>query len=152
MDYKQVLNELPDLIYVTLPDGATPIFYNRKWYKYTGLTEEEALNPYSNVVDPKDVDRVIKEIGIAASAKKGYEVEVRLKDGKTGEYKWFLSKACPIFNSAGEVQSYVGTSVDIHERKVAVRNMEEVYSKILTQRQERIKELEAELEIHKSKI
>jgi len=149
MDYQLILNELPDLIYVTLPDGATPIFYNRKWYEYTGLSQEEALNPYYTVVDPKDVDRVIKEINTAASIQACYSVEVRLRNN-AGEYRWFLSKACPVINEQGELESYVGTSVDIHDRKVAVRNMEFTYTKVLKQRQARIKELEQELNIHKT--
>jgi PAS domain S-box-containing protein len=150
MDYKYILDQLPDLIYVTLPDGINAIFFNKSWYEYTGLTEQEALKAWANVVDPRDRERVGKVIAEAVIKRESYEVEVRLKDGRTGNYKWFLSKARPIYTPNGSLEGYVGTSIDINDRKLSIRDMEAVYEQVIEQRQQKIRELEEELEIHKT--
>jgi PAS domain S-box-containing protein len=46
-----------------------------------------------------------------------FENEERLKNGQTGEYRWFLSRAVPVRNEAGQIIKWFGTCTDIDERK-----------------------------------
>ena len=48
----------------------------------------------------------------------GYEVEFPLRRAD-GQYRWFLSRARPVRDEAGHLRSWIGTTLDIHERKVA---------------------------------
>jgi PAS domain S-box-containing protein len=150
MDCTEILNALSELLYITENDGITPIFFNKSWYEYTGLTKRDVAQGWSRIVNPHDAERISSIIKDAVEHKKPYEVEVRLKNGVTGDYKWFLSKAVPVFNAINDITFYVGVSIDIDDTKRSIRDMEAVYEKTLNDRLERIKELETELEIHRT--
>jgi PAS domain S-box-containing protein len=144
MNYKKILDLLPVAVYVTQDNGIEPTFFNKTWYKFTGLTEKETSSSWKNFVDPHDVERVDKVINDAVSKNEGYEVELRIKNVKN-ESIWCLTKACPFFDDNGQLEGYVGTTIDISDRKLAIRDMEEVYENVLHKRQQRIEELEGEL-------
>lgn len=150
MYYKKILDALPELIYVTKSDGLTAEFFNKTWYKYTGLTEEQAMKGWESVVAPYDVERVSKTVQDAVSKKECYEVELRLRCGDDGSFRWFLAKANPVKDENGNVENYVGMSVDINDTKLSIRDMEAVYERETQKRLEKIAQLEKELEIHKT--
>ncbi len=54
----------------------------------------------------------------AAESGQPYEVEFPLRRAD-GQYRWFLSRAQPVRDADGAVRSWIGTSLDIHERKFA---------------------------------
>jgi two-component sensor histidine kinase len=45
--------------------------------------------------------------------------EIRLKDPKTGDWRWHLMRAVPLQGESGEVEEWISTLTDIHERKLA---------------------------------
>jgi PAS domain S-box-containing protein len=149
MDYRKILDAIPQLIYVTTPDGVTSTFYNKMWYDYTGLDEKVLESGWSAVIDPHDIERVIEIVEKAVANKEPYTVEVRLKCCK-GMYRWFLAKATPIFDEAGNLEAYVGVSSDIDYIKTSIRDMEAVYDKAAEERLAKIAELEKELQIHRT--
>src|SRR5262249_25309659 len=46
-----------------------------------------------------------------------YEIEYRLKDSHTGNYRWFLARALPMRDEAGQIIKWFGTCTDIEEQK-----------------------------------
>src|SRR5258707_12261699 len=46
-----------------------------------------------------------------------YEIEYRLKDGQTGEYRWFLTRGVPVRDETGQIVRWFGTGTDIEEQK-----------------------------------
>src|SRR6202023_534567 len=46
-----------------------------------------------------------------------FESEYRVKDGQTGEYRWFLARAMPVRDETGQIVKWFGTSTDIDEQK-----------------------------------
>ncbi|CAN5155628.1 hypothetical protein BH09PAT1_BH09PAT1_8810 [soil metagenome] len=152
MDYRDILDAIPQLIFVTKADGITGVFYNSAWYQYTGLSEEDTASGLGAIIDPYDTERVSSIIKNAVSNGEPYEVEVRIRHDHTGAFKWFLSKANPVKDSSGNITNYVGISTDIDIIKKSVRDMETVYEHAMAERIEKIKRLEDELKIHKSVI
>src|SRR4030095_4092359 len=47
-----------------------------------------------------------------------YTLEMRIKNGATGEYRWFLDKGAPRYKEEKFI-GFIGTSFDIHERRKA---------------------------------
>ena len=45
--------------------------------------------------------------------------EIRLRDPKTGDWRWYLMRAVPLTGEDGEVAEWVSILTDIHERKLA---------------------------------
>lgn len=149
MYYKKILDALPELIYVTSQDGITPVFFNKTWYEYTGLTDRDVNTGWQSIIDPQELEKVQRIIQKAVENQEPYSVEVRLKCCN-GEYRWFLSKATPIFDADGSVDSYVGMSMDINDSKLSATDVEAKYQRILEARLGRIKQLEQELKIHQT--
>lgn len=65
---------------------------------------------------PEDVQAVQEAIDEAVRSKSPYELEhrVRQADGGTG---WTLSRAVPIFDTAGEIQEWFGAATDVTARR-----------------------------------
>ncbi len=48
-----------------------------------------------------------------------YEFEYRVRRASGGMYRWFLGRSVPIKDSEGRVLKWIGSGVDIHDRKLA---------------------------------
>jgi PAS domain S-box-containing protein len=94
-------------------------WYNKRWLDYTGLSFEEMKDwGWKRVHHPDHVDRVVA--GVTRSRESGgpWEDTFPLR-GVDGNYRWFLSRAVPIRNAAGEIMRWFGTNTDITEQRKA---------------------------------
>lgn len=48
-----------------------------------------------------------------------HRAEVRLKDPRTGEWRWHLMRAVPLLGDDGEVEEWISVLTDVQERKIA---------------------------------
>ncbi|MBL7096451.1 MAG: PAS domain-containing protein [Alphaproteobacteria bacterium] len=48
-----------------------------------------------------------------------HRAEMRLKDPRTGEWRWHLMRAVPLLDAHGKVEEWVAILTDVHERKLA---------------------------------
>ena len=87
-----------------MADGKGYIFwYNDRWYEYTGTTLEEMQGwGWQKVHHPDEVGRVVDRIKVAFASGEPWEDTFPLRS-KTGEYRWFLSRALPIKDAEGRV-------------------------------------------------
>ena len=101
-----------------MADASGYIFwYNHRWYEYTGTTLEEMQGwGWQKVHHPDHVERVVAKIQNAWDTGEEWEDTFPLRS-KTGEYRWFLSRALPIRDAAGKVVRWFGTNTDITERR-----------------------------------
>ena len=79
---------------------------------------------WKDVVHPDDVDECFSKWQNALRVGEPYDVEYRLR-GKDGTYRWFLGRANPIRNSAGEIIKWFGTCTDIENQKHNQQILEE---------------------------
>jgi PAS domain S-box-containing protein len=49
---------------------------------------------------------------------KSFHVELRLRDGAGGDWRWFDMRAVPVFDQGGKVTEWIGSFRDIHEGKL----------------------------------
>jgi PAS domain S-box-containing protein len=88
-------------------------WYNKRWHDYTGTTLEDMEGwDWQKVHHPEHVDRVVERIRRSFETGTPWEDTFPLR-GKDGTYRWFLSRALPIRNEAGEVVRWFGTNTDI---------------------------------------
>src|SRR5258708_34902933 len=45
------------------------------------------------------------------------EMELRLREGATGAYRWFLARCVPVRDAQGHIVHWYGTCTDIHDKK-----------------------------------
>jgi PAS domain S-box-containing protein len=99
-----------------MADEAGSIYwYNKRWFDYTGLPFEDAKQwgwPLRQHAD--HADRVLERINRCLTTGEVWEDTFPLK-GRDGVYRWFLSRAMPIRDDAGNVIRWFGTNTDITE-------------------------------------
>src|SRR5262249_42351621 len=101
-------------------------WFNKRWLDYTGTTLEEVQGlGWQKLHHPEHVERVVE--GIRQYFKKGipWEDTFPLR-GRDANYRWFLSRALPIRNEAGEVVRWFGTNTDITEQMEAEKRLREL--------------------------
>jgi PAS domain S-box-containing protein len=91
-------------------------WYNQRWFDYTGTTLDEMQGwGWQKVHHPEHRERVVEKFKLHLEHGIPWEDTFPLR-GKDGEYRWFLSRALPIFDWAGQVQQWFGTNTDITEQ------------------------------------
>ena len=122
---RALTNTVPALVWVCAPDGAASEF-NDRWYEYTGLTPEQSSGfGWGDAVHPDERERSFAAWDEARESSSPYEVELRYRRAD-GEYRWFLARALPVRDPEGKVGAWVGTSIDIEDRRRAEREREEL--------------------------
>ncbi len=87
------------------------------WSKFTGQSQEEIKGwGWSTALHPDDHERIAETWRNAVAAKVNYEVEYRIRR-HDGIYRHFLVRGVPVFKKDGNIQEWVGTCIDITERK-----------------------------------
>ena len=101
-------------------------WYNRRWHDYTGTTLQEVQGwGWHKVHHPDHVDRVVRRIRRCFESGTPWEDTFPLR-GRDGRYRWFLSRALPIRNEAGDVVRWFGTNTDITDQIEAERALREL--------------------------
>ncbi|AFY56369.1 PAS domain S-box [Rivularia sp. PCC 7116] len=94
-------------------------YFNAKWLEFTGKTLEHELgNGWTQGVHPDDRQRCIEIYVNSFDARQAFSMEYRLQN-KHGEYRWVLDKGTPRFDADENFVGYIGSCIDITERKQA---------------------------------
>ena len=114
--FRTLANSISQLAWMADEEGYI-FWYNDRWYEYTGTTLDEMKGwGWQKVHHPDEVARVVERIKVAFATGQPWEDTFPLRS-KTGEYRWFLSRALPIFNAEGKVARWFGTNTDITEQR-----------------------------------
>ncbi len=112
-----LVESIPNLIWVARPDGYVE-YCSQRWYHYTGLTREQTQGDgWSAGLHPEDQQRALAMWHAAVQTGTPYERASRIRNGTTGEYRWFLARGIPLTDSRGSILRWLGTSTDIDEQK-----------------------------------
>lgn len=117
--FRVLAESLPQLVWITLPDG-NHLYFNRKWYEFTGLRRDPEAGPedWLHVVHPDDQEAAKARWDRALSTGKTHEIEYRIR-GVDGRYRWFLGRALPMRGEDGAILRWFGTCTDIDAQKRA---------------------------------
>jgi PAS domain S-box-containing protein len=129
--FRNLADNAPLMMWVTEPDGYCS-YLNRRWYEYTGQSEEEALGlGWTRATHPDD-QKLAEEAFLAATAARApFRVEYRLRRAD-GVYRWAIDAAAPRFSEAGTFLGHVGSVIDIDERREAEERLRESEARLRT--------------------
>jgi len=101
-------------------------WFNKRWHDYAGTTLEEVQGfGWQKVHHPDHLERVVQGIQKSFKGDAPWEDTFPLR-GRDGKYRWFLSRALPIRNEAGDVVRWFGTNTDITEQLEAEKALREL--------------------------
>jgi two-component system, LuxR family, sensor kinase FixL len=116
--FRTVADVAPVMIWMSGPDKLCN-FFNKGWLEFTGRTPaQEFGNGWAEGVHKEDLDHCLKICGRAFDARETFTMEYRLRR-KDGEYRWVLDTGTPRFDAAGAFVGYIGSCLDITERRQA---------------------------------
>ena len=114
--FHDIADSAPALIWVADPENRCT-YVNKQWLDFTGRTVEEELGVgWRRSMYPEDYDAYLDSLAGSFEAKRPFEVEFRVRR-HDGEYRWLYNTGIPRFSSDGSFLGYIGSSIDITERK-----------------------------------
>ena len=122
--FRTMANEAPLFVWVT-DEKLQTTYLNKAGLDYFNLDESVKMSELSwkKYIHPDDIEIVLRIMNKAAKQHESYTLEMRLKNGLTDEYRWFLDKGAPRFEN-NKFIGFIGTTLDIHDRREAEKELE----------------------------
>jgi PAS domain S-box-containing protein len=110
-----VIDTIPALVWRAGPEGS-PDFLNQPALDYTGLSSDQAETGWPRAFHPDDKKGMLQKWSAIRQSGMPGELVARLRR-HDGEYRWFLFRAEPLRDEAGNIVKWYGSSTDIEDRK-----------------------------------
>ncbi len=125
--FRDLADTAPAMMWTTDEDGLVT-FVNEGWMRFTGTQLEDELgDSWQLGVHADDAEVMLRTWDDARAARRSWEREYRLLH-QSGEYRWIVDRGVPRYEG-GRYAGYVGTAIDIHERKTMEARLLEVYQR-----------------------
>jgi PAS domain S-box-containing protein len=142
--FRRVANTAPVLIWMSGTDKHCT-FFNQGWLSFTGRSMEQELGEgWISGVHPDDLENCLGIYSAAFDAWAGFEREYRLSRFD-GEYRWILDFGTPRFESDGAFCGYIGSCVDISERKLSEASLQNLSGRLIRAQEEERSRIAREL-------
>jgi PAS domain S-box-containing protein len=133
--FRLVANSAPVLIWMADTDKQGT-FFNKCWLDFTGRSIEQELGEgWLKGVHPADVERCHRIYCNAFDARADFEMEYRLRR-HDGKYRWIVDYGVPRIESDGTFCGYIGSCVDITDRKMTAESLEELSGRLIAAQEE----------------
>lgn len=126
--FRAMADSAPVIVWVTNAEGYCT-YLNHAWYAFTGQTREEAEGfGWLNATHPDD-QQMANDIFFSANAScEPFRIEYRLRHAD-GTYRWAIDAAAPRLGIDGQFLGYIGSVIDIDERRNAEQRLIESEAK-----------------------
>ena len=116
--FRLIANTAPVMIWMSGTDNEIT-YLNQTWLDYAGRPSDAAVETLRATVLHSDEAEHCREVYEKAfEQREPFQLEHRLRR-HDGEYRWVVTAGVPRYNADGLFVGYIGTSVDINERKRA---------------------------------
>ena len=134
----------PVLIWMSgLDKGCT--YFNPGWLEMTGRRLEDELgNGWTHGVHPDDLSSCMATYVAAFDARRQFTMEYRLRR-HDGEYRWVLDTGVPRYGADRRFVGYVGSCIDITDRRRIEERLREVGGRLVSAQEEERRRVAREL-------
>jgi PAS domain S-box-containing protein len=130
-EYRTLCEHSPVLIWRSGLDARCD-YFNETWLSFTGRTlEQEVGDGWAEGVHPDDVQRCVELYLDHFHNRQGFEMEYRLRR-YDGVYRWIFDRGTPYFGRDGTFQGFIGSCVDIDDRRRAQAEREQHHQETLS--------------------
>ncbi|MGC3990325.1 MAG: ATP-binding protein [Chthoniobacteraceae bacterium] len=124
-DRAGISEAVPDFIW-SCDELGQLTYANQRCLDFHRTTPEEVrINGWQKLVAESDIPLLAQVFADATQEARAFEVEAR-SVAHDGEVRWFLHRGVPIKKSNGEILRWIGTSTDIHQRKLVEMEREKL--------------------------
>ena len=124
LDFRALAENIPILCWIANADGFI-VWYNRRWYEYTGSTPEAMEGwGWQSVHDPVELPNVLTRWRASIATGAPFEMVFPLR-AANGRFSPFLTRGVPSRDSSGTITAWYGVNTDISEQKIAERELQE---------------------------
>ena len=105
-------------------------YFNKSWLEFTGRSIEEELgNGWAEGVHPDDYANCLETYTEAFDRREPFKMEYRLRRAD-GKYRWIFDSGTPRFSSDQEFLGYIGSCLDITERKESEEELRRAHDEL----------------------
>src|SRR5215831_20718292 len=135
--FRLIANSAPVMIWMSDVDKQVT-YVNQRWLDFTGWPPEEPPgHRWISLIHPDDVERCGDVYMSAFDERQPFQIDHRLRR-QDGEYRWTVTVGVPRYETDRSFAGYVGTAVDVTDRKLIEAALLESHAAL----QERTAELE----------
>jgi PAS domain S-box-containing protein len=122
--FRSLADTVPQLVWSCLPDGQAE-YFNKGWLEYTGTAlRESLLYGWNHSVHPEDRDEIKRAWEGSLTSGEPFQRECRLRYRRGGVYRWFITRAIPVWDARGAIHRWVGSCTDVHDHKCFLEERE----------------------------
>src|SRR5258706_14752643 len=114
--FHTLADSIPQLVWMA-DAGGKIYWFNSHWHEYTGTSVgKTSSHDWLAILAPASLDEARQRWAQALEAGTALEMELSLR-GSDRQYRPFLTRAIPLRDSATAIYGWIGTHIDISERK-----------------------------------
>jgi PAS domain S-box-containing protein len=116
--FRLMADHAPVMIWMSGTDKLCT-WFNKPWLAFVGRPMRQEIGyGWSENAHPEDRDGCLHTYSAAFDARQPFTMEYRLQR-HDGDYRWVLDTGIPVHSVSGEFTGYIGSCIDITERKLA---------------------------------
>ncbi|WP_018607634.1 PAS domain S-box protein [Uliginosibacterium gangwonense] len=129
--YHTLADSAPALIWTSGPDKLCN-YFNKVWLNFTGRSLEQELgNGWAEGVHPDDFAYCLEYYLSHFDQRLNFNMDYRLRH-HSGEYRWIRDSGCPRYSRSGTFLGYIGYCLDVTDRVLAQKALEESEARLRT--------------------
>jgi len=129
--FRQMADHAPVMIWISGIDKLST-WFNKPWLEFTGRTlEQECGKGWTDGVHPDDFERCLETYGASFDSRQPFTMEYRLRR-HDGQWRWLLDTGIPLYNGSGVFVGYIGSCIDITQRKEGEKALHESEERMRT--------------------
>jgi PAS domain S-box-containing protein len=133
--FRLVSNTAPVMIWMS---GTNKLctYFNKPWLDFTGRPPASQLgNGWAEGVHFEDLPRCLETYTESFDRREDFRMEYRLRR-HDGEYRWMLDIGVPRFNPDRSFAGYIGSCLDVTERKLAEEALSSISRRLIEAHEE----------------
>jgi len=142
--FRQVANTAPVMIWMSGPDKLCT-YFNQPWLEFTGRPAGAQLgNGWAEGVHGEDLKACLDTYTQAFERREPFKMQYR-RLRNDGEYRWVFDTGVPRLNLDGSLAGYIGSCLDITERKTAEDALTRMGGQLIEAQEEERKRIAREI-------